>query len=88
MHQKQFGDDTVPVVETVLPVTCQLYRNVFRLSVGQHFNEATVAPNQSAHYQTLSGGRVIPVEALVARQMCDTNGLLTQSLQSVGCRAL
>jgi hypothetical protein len=71
MHRKQFGGEDVPVIEVVLPVTCQLYRNVFKLSVGQHFDEASIAPNQSAHYQTLGDGRVIPVEARVARQMCD-----------------
>ena len=74
MHLKQFGDDMVPVVEVVLPVTCQLYRNVFRLAVGQHFDEASIAPKQYAHYQTLGDGHVIPVEALIARRMCDTQG--------------
>ena len=75
MHRKQFGDDTVPVIETVLPVKNEEYRNIFRLSVGQHFDEATVAPKQYAHYQTLGDGRVIPVEALVARQMFDTHAV-------------
>ena len=75
MHRKQFGDDTVPVIETVLPVKNEEYRNIFRLSVGQHFDEATVAPKQYAHYQTLGDGRVIPVEALVARQMSDTHAV-------------
>ena len=88
MHRKQFGDNTVPVIETVLPVKNEEYRNIFRLSVGQHFDEATVAPKQYAHYQTLGDGRVIPVKALVARQMSDTPRLVPQSLQSVGCRAL
>jgi hypothetical protein len=73
MYRKAFGNENVPVIEAVLPVTCQLYRNVFRLSVGQHFNEASIAPKQSAHYQTLGDGRLIPVEALVARQMCDNH---------------
>jgi hypothetical protein len=74
MQGKAFGDENVPVIEAVLPVTCQLYRNVFRLSVGQHFDEAAIAPKQYAHYQTLEDGCVIPVEALVARQMCDIHG--------------
>src|SRR5882762_2915306 len=69
-----FGDESVPITETVLPVTRQLYRNVFKLSVGQHFDEASIAPKQTAHYQTLDDGRVIPVEALVTRQMCENHG--------------
>jgi hypothetical protein len=64
MDRKEFGEENVPVIEVILPVTCQLYRNVFKLEVGQHFDEASIAPKQTAHYQTLSDGRAIPVEAL------------------------
>jgi len=79
MHRKQFGDDTVPVIETVLPVKNEEYRNIFRLSVGQHFDEATVAPKQYAHYQTLGDGRVIAESRAVDRVVARLCGLYGKS---------
>lgn len=68
----KYGDAEVPVIKRSWKVADRLpYRKTYSLKPGQHWKDAAETSAQGEHYVLLDDGEVVPVGAVIARELVE-----------------
>ena len=75
-YTTHYGDREVPLVKRFWKIAERRpYRKTYRLKPGQSWREADETPHQSESYVLLDDGDVIPVGAMIARELMSQGAL-------------